>query len=151
MEQERFLASLVGGCRRPFSWRQISAWCRSWTRSQSMGHQFLIERRAEAESNPRPSAYQRNALPQGQRVSLHKCFIHCGGTRSQTHSVHESQHTTRTGEPKRNRTYVPLLTSLTPFRWAKRAHYTKGEECCLFDRIRKTKTTVWKFKRKAPI
>ena len=116
-----------------------------------MGHQFLIETRAKAESNPRPSAYQRNALPQGQSVSLHKYLIHCGGTRSQTHSVHESQHSTRTGEPKRNRTYVPLLTSLTPFRWAKPAHYTKGEECCLFDRTQKTKTTVWKFKRKAPI
>ena len=26
------------------------------------------------------------------------------------------------GEPKRNRTEVPLLTSLTPYRWAEPAH-----------------------------
>ena len=34
----------------------------------------------------------------------------------QTTTVDES------GEPKRNRTEVPLLTSLTPYRWAKPAH-----------------------------
>ena len=87
---------------------------------------FLIERRAKAESNPRPSAYQRNALPQGQSVSPHEYLIHCGGTRSQTHSVHESQHSTRTGEPKRNRTFVPLLTSLAPFRMGQSGSLHKG-------------------------
>ena len=29
----------------------------------------------------------------------------------------------KNGEPKRNRTEVLLLTSLTPYRWAKPAHY----------------------------
>ena len=40
-------------------------------------------------------------------------------TASTDHNIFEEK-----GEPKRIRTEVPLLTSLTPYRWAKPAHRT---------------------------
>ena len=49
----------------------------------STDHNFWRERRAEADSNRGPSAYQPNALPLGQTSSppqycpIHSSFIHC--------------------------------------------------------------------------
>ena len=57
-----------------------------------------------------------------------ECFINCEGqshkTVSTNHNLFEEK-----GEPKRIRTEVPLLTSLTPYRQAKPAH---NESSCMF-------------------